>query len=235
MKFDVYCDECYPDVLSSENPPVQFMAIGSLWFPSEFRDRYKQKIHELRDHHRIGPEFKWSKISPSKEAFYLDLVRWYLSEGDDLRFRCILVDHKQVNLEQYHDGDQELGFYKFYYQLLHHWINECNEYAVFCDFKSNRLGNRLPMLQTCLQNANLFANVSNVQSVRSEESVLIQLVDVFSGAVAAKMNDRLSAGSAKWHVVEELERGICHPIQATSRTEQKFNVFQINLAGGWQA
>lgn len=235
MKFDVYCDECYPDVLGSGNPPVKYMAIGSLWFPLEFRERYKAKIHELRDHHRIGPEFKWNKVSPSKEAFYVDLVKWYLSEGDDLRFRCILVGHQQVDLERHHDDDQELGFYKFYYQLLHHWINECNDYAVFCDFKSNRKRDRLHTLRKCLSNANLFASVSEVQAVRSEESVLIQLVDVLSGAVAAKANDRLSAGSAKWHVVEALESGIGHPIRATARSEQKFNVFKINLGGGWQA
>lgn len=235
MKFDVYCDECYPDVLGSGAPPVPYMAIGSLWFPSESRARYKQKIHELRDRHKIGPEFKWNKISPSKEAFYMDLIKWFVSEGDNLRFRCVLVDHRQVNLEQFHDGDQELGFYKFYYQVLHHWVNECNEYAVFCDYKSNRRMDRLETLKGCIQNANLFAKVSTVQAVRSDESVLIQLVDVLSGAVAAKMNDRLTAGSAKWHVVEEIEQRIGHPIQATARSEQKFNVFKINLSGGWQA
>ncbi len=235
MKFDVYCDECYPDVLGSASPPVQFMAIGSLWFPTEQRERYKTRIHELRDKHKIGPEFKWNKISPSKESFYLDLIQWFFSEGDNLRFRCILVDHQQVELGQHHDDDPELGFYKFYYQLLHHWVNECNEYAVFCDFKSNRRRDRLHTLQGCLQNANLFADVGTVQSVRSHESVLIQMVDVLSGAVAAKLNDRLKPGSSKWHVVEELERSIGHSIQATARSEQKFNVFKINLNGGWQA
>lgn len=235
MKFDVYCDECYPDVLGSGAPPVPFMTIGSLWFPSEKRAQYKQRVHELRDHHKVGPEFKWNKVSPSKEAFYLDLIQWFFSEGENLRFRCILVDHQQVALEQYHEGDQELGFYKFYYQLLHHWINECNEYAVFCDFKSNRRRDRLHVLQHFLQNANLFANVGTVQPVRSHESVLIQMVDVLSGAVAAKLNDRLKIGSAKWHVVEALEGAIGHPIQATARSEQKFNVFKINLNGGWQA
>lgn len=235
MKFDVYCDECYPDVLGSGAPPVPYMVIGSLWFPSDYRAQYKEQIHELRDQHRIGPEFKWNKVSPSKALFYIDLVKWFFSQGDDLRFRCILVDHQQVNLGLYHDGDQELGFYKFYYQLLHHWINECNEYAIFCDFKSNRRRDRLHALRGCLRNANLFADVIGVQPVRSYESVLIQMVDVLSGAVAAKLNRRLRTGASKWHVVEEIERYIGHPIQATARSEQKFNVFKINLHGGWQA
>ena len=235
MKFDVYCDECYPDVLSSENPPVQYMVIGSLWVPSTLRNTCKSQIHQLRERYKIGPEFKWSKVSPSREAFYRDLVQWFMSMGDDLRFRCILVDHTQVELDKYHAGDHELGFYKFYYQLLHHWIVECNEYAFLCDFKSNRRRDRLHVLKKCLSNANLFSSVANVQSVRSEESVLIQLVDVLTGVVAAKMNGKVRTGSAKWHVLEELERGLCHSIEPTVRSEQKFNVFKINLSGGWQS
>jgi len=53
-----------------------------------------------------------------------------------MRFRCIAVDREQVNLAL-HQNDGELGFYKFYYQLLHHWILD-NEYRIFCDLKTNR-------------------------------------------------------------------------------------------------
>lgn len=234
MQFDVYCDECYPDVLASEAPPVQYMVIGSLWIPQDLRETCKTQIHQLRERHKIGPEFKWQKISPSKEAFYKDVVQWFVSMGENVRFRCILVDHAQVGLDQYHDGDQELGFYKFYYQLLHHWIVECNEYSVFCDFKSNRRRDRLHVLRNCLENANLYSTVSSVQAVRSKESVLIQLADLLTGAVAARMNGKCTPGSAKWHVLEELEKSLCHSIEATPRSEQKFNVFKINLGGGWQ-
>ncbi len=68
MKFDVYCDESRPDLLSSSNPRARFMVIGSLWLPRETRGALKSAIHEL-------------------------------------------------------------GFYKFYDQLLHHWILDFNEYC----------------------------------------------------------------------------------------------------------
>lgn len=233
MKFEVYCDECRPDLLSSQNPQARFMVVGSLWLRADDREEFKSAIHDLRDRHKVGGEFKWQKVSPSRLDFYGELADWFAAQGERLRFRCIAVEHEKVNLLRFHDNDQELGFYKFYYQMLHHWILDFNEYAVFCDFKQNRLRNRLHMLQHCLDLANLSSLITNVQSVRSEESVLIQLTDVLTGAVAARLNKSLHPGSAKEAAVQRLEAGIGRDIAPTSRCEQKLNVFQIHLQGGW--
>ncbi|PHS24956.1 MAG: hypothetical protein COA83_06730 [Methylophaga sp.] len=122
MKFDIYCDESRPDLLCSKNPTVRYMVIGSLWLPAEDRAQLKKDIHALRDKHHIGGEFKWQKVSPSRIDFYCDLVDLFMARGDRLRFRCIAVAHDKVDLLRFHGDDQELGFYKFYYQMLHHWI-----------------------------------------------------------------------------------------------------------------
>jgi hypothetical protein len=234
MKFEVYCDESRPDLLSSQHPPVRYLVIGSLWLRSDDRQEFKDIIHGLRDKHKIGGEFKWQKVSPSRLDFYRELVEWFMSMGSErLRFRCIAVEHEKVNLVKFHGSDQELGFYKFYYQMLHHWILDFNEYSIFCDFKQNRLRNRLHRLQRCLDCSNLSANVVNVQAIRSDESVLIQLADVLTGAAAARLNDSLRQGSAKEKVVEQLELAIHHTIRPTIKNEQKYNVFKINLQGGW--
>jgi len=150
MQFDVYCDENRPDLLSSSNPTSQYMVIGSLWLAKEDRKKFKSDIHDLRDRYRIGGEFKWQKVSPSRVEFYKSVVDWFFSRGDRLRYRCIAVDREKVNLHLYHEDDQELGFYKFYYQLLHHWILDFNEYAIFVDFKVNRRRDRLAVLRQCL-------------------------------------------------------------------------------------
>jgi len=126
MKIDVYCDEAYPDLLSSKKPQVRFMLLGSLWLQRDSRNEYKHAIHHLRDQHLIGGEFKWRKVSPSKIKFYKSLISWFYDQKESLRFRCIAIDYSQVNLMRFHDNDQELGFYKFYYQMLHHWIHDFN-------------------------------------------------------------------------------------------------------------
>ena len=233
MKFEVYCDECRPDLLTTKNPKARFMTIGGLWLQADDRQEFKLAIHELRDKHRIGGEFKWQKISPSRVDFYTELIDWFMSMEGRLRFRCIIVEQKKVNLVKFHEGDQEMGFYKFYYQMLHHWIADFNEYAIFCDFKQNRLRDRLHILQQCLDRANLSSQISGVQAVRSDESVLIQLADVLSGAASARLNAIVTPESAKETVIARLEQHIGHRVGPTCLGEKKFNIFKIDLEGGW--
>jgi hypothetical protein len=233
VRFEVYCDESRPDLFASRKSSDRFLTIGSLWLRVDDRERLKEQLHELRNRHSIGGEFKWSKISPSRAAFYRELIGWFFDQGDRLRFRCIAVDRSQVNLELYHEDDQELGFYKFYYQLLHHWVLDFNDYQVFVDFKANRRSDRLQTLRNCLANSNLSARVQRVQAVRSEESVLIQAVDVLTGAVSRRLNGPQGVSRSKAGVVAQVEKALGHEIRATGRYETKFNVFVIDLRGGW--
>jgi hypothetical protein len=233
MNFDVYCDESRPDLFASASPQAQFMVIGSLWLPTDSRGGIKAAIHALRNKHKVGGEFKWQKVSPSRELFYRELVSYFLELGDQLRFRCIAVDHAKVNLVHYHASDQELGFYKFYYQMLRHWLDDFNDYAIFCDCKRNHDSRRLTVLQRCLNASILSSTVSRVQAVRSDESVLIQLADVLTGIASARLNQSLRAGSAKERLVQWFEGCNGRPVAHTFKAEQKYNVFVINLQGGW--
>ncbi|ABK44520.1 conserved hypothetical protein [Magnetococcus marinus MC-1] len=232
MEFDVYCDESRPDLLTSQHPKGTYVAIGSLWIETLQRKTCKDAIHSLRDTYRVGGEFKWQKVSPSRVEFYKALIDWFMGQGASVRFRCILIRHDQINW-QLHSDDRELGFYKFYYQLLHHWVLDFNRYSVFCDYKSNRLMDRPETLRRCLSSANLSSDILRVQPVRSEESVLIQAADVLTGAVSAKFNKGLAENGAKSQLIEHLENRLGHPLTPTVRGEKKFNIFAIDLGGGW--
>lgn len=232
MKFDVYCDESGPELLHSQRPKSRYMVIGSVWLPKELRSECKTEIHRLRHQYGIGSEFKWRKVSPSKFSFYREVIDWFMGKGPDLRFRAIVVDHTRIDLVNFHDSDGELGFYKFYYQLLLHWTRECNEYRIFCDHKKNRLPDRLKTLERCLKHANI-SSVLHVQAIRSEESVFIQLCDVLTGLTQARFNDPDALGQAKRDLLHHLEGLLGHPVQATTLNEQKFNVFEIRPGGGW--
>lgn len=234
MKFEVYCDEALPDLFTSKHPCARYLMIGALWLPAELRDDAKGKIDRLRERHRVWGEMKWTKISPSKAEFYAELVDLFTSYGTDMRFRCIAVDRTQVDLAL-HGNDGELGFYKFYYQLLHHWILDFNEYRIFCDLKTNRDRSRLQVLKRCLGYANRTAEIADVQSLPSPQVALLQLCDVLLGAASSRLNATLTVGSAKAAVVRRLEtqlklRGTLAP---TNVAEKKFNIFKIRLEGGW--
>lgn len=234
MDFDVYCDESHPDLLISQKSNARFIVIGSLWVEKESRKFLRNEINELKKQYLVGGEIKWGKVSPSRLEFYKRLISWFFNKGHSLRFRAIVIERKKINLLTYHDNDQELGFYKFYYQLLHHWITDFNCYYIFCDFKVNRKKDRLHTLKQCLINSNLSASVPLVQAVRSSESVLIQMTDLLTGLVSARYNQSCLPGSSKDILLQKCEDYLKKPISATGAQENKFNVFEINLRGGWQ-
>ncbi|GBE31019.1 hypothetical protein BMS3Bbin04_02060 [bacterium BMS3Bbin04] len=233
MIFDVYCDESQPDLLSSEFPKYKYLVIGSLWLQTEFRENMKQRLHGLRETHRIGAEFKWQKVSTSRSDFFKSLIDLFFSEGAALRFRCILVDNALVDLDRFHDNDHELGFYKFYYQLIKPWILDHNDYNIFLDHKQNKALDRLPILKRCLSYSNITSSVSNLQAIRSEESVLIQFTDFITGIVSSHMNNSIVSSSAKKELIQYFQTKLGHELRPTSRSENKVNIFRIIFEGGW--
>jgi len=232
MKFEVYCDENHPELFTSKAPKVRHMLIGSLWIPASLRKEVKDKIWALREQHQVWGEIKWSKVSQGKIDFYASLVDLFQGYGEEMRFRCIAIDHTLFD-KRWHDEDNELGFYKFYYQLLHHWILDFNDYSIFCDMKTNRDLHRLSELKKCLGNANISSNVTQIQALPSRQVVLIQLCDFLLGMASARLNGTLKDGGVKEQLIQRLERHLGRPLAPTYRDENKFNIFKIDLRGGW--
>jgi hypothetical protein len=235
MRFEVYCDESRQDALYAKGAVQdKYFLLGSTWLPASLRAAIKDKIGQLRLVEGVHGEIKWRKVSPANEEFYKRLIDVFIGFGTELRFRCIAVDVEKVDLLKYHDGDRELGFYKFYYQMLHHWIDDFNEYAIYCDLKTNRSPTRLQELRRYLRLSNLSSEIPIVQAIPSHESSLLGLTDVLLGAAGTRLNDSVSGTSAKERVISYLEQrlGVTR-IQHTPKAVQKFNVFHIRLDGGW--
>ena len=235
VKFEVYCDESRPDLFTTGTlSKDQFLLIGSIWLPADQRALVKKRIKILKDHHKVGGQIKWQKVSNSRLDFYKEVVDLFMSFGHDLRFRCIAIKASKVDFQLFHNDDKELGFYKFYYQLLHHWILDFNDYFIFCDIKTNRNPKRLQDLKQCLQKTNLSSKVISIQSLPSSESALIQLADFLLGAAGASLNGNLTKDSAKSKILRHIESRLdVDQLKPTGKSEMKFNIFQIKLDGGW--
>lgn len=231
MDFEIYCDESRQELFSSENPRAdEYVLIGGLWLEASKREKYKNEIKKLRIEHKLYGEFKWQKVSQSRLDFYLKLIHLFFHS--DMRFRVIVLAANELDSVKFHRADNELMFYKFYYQLIHQWILNNNRYRIFVDVKTNRVPNRLTTLKKVLSNANVLSEILQVQALPSHEMNFLQLVDVLIGAVGYRFHKR-SASHAKLQVVEKIEKFISHPIQPTSRFEKKFNIFRFQPDGGW--
>jgi hypothetical protein len=235
VKFEVYCDESHPDVFWSKvGGRAQYLLIGGLWLPAELRPDVKRAIGQLKLTHGFRQEIKWHKVHRAREEFYGGLIDLFINYGEVLRFRCIAVEGDKVDLVRFHESDQELGFYKFYYQMIKHWIFDFNEYRVFCDEKTNRVGDRLKTLHRTLDHANISSQVISVQALRSYQVVLMQLTDFLLGMASSRVNESVRPGTVKDRLITHLERRLGIPrLEATRKFEPKFNIFKINLQGGW--
>lgn len=200
MDFEVYCDESRQQLFSGRDRSG-FVCLGSLWLESSRREHLKERIRELRSRHSVGGEFKWHRVSRAKKQFYLDLTELFF--GEQMRFRAIVLPAEEMDAVRFHASDQELMFYKFYYQLLHHWILDQNRYRIFLDLKTNRSAGRVQTLERVLRNANLTSEILGVQALPSRQLDLMQLTDVLLGAVSYSFNGKGSS-QAKNAVVENI-------------------------------
>ena len=230
MKFEVFCDESSPEVLW-DRTANRFLVLGSVWIPADYREELKANIKKIKEEHNFRNEIKWNKVSPSSFEFFKSLITYFFST-ENIRFRGILVEADKVDMVKFHDDDSELSFYKFYYQLLHHWILDFNEYSILIDHKVNKDRNRISSLKNILNQSNLFSNVENVQALPSHEVLGVQLADFLTGVLNGKFNKKITS-EAKKEVIQEIERHIKGEIIPTPKAEEKFNVFKINLQGGW--
>ncbi len=231
MKYEVYSDESCIEALS-DSSAHKYIGIGSIWLQASERAVLKRDIAKIKRDYSFNGELKWKKVSPSSYNFYKRILDYFFN-ADYLRARVIVIESSKVNNYKFHESDAELSFYKFYYQLIKHWIFDFNEYSIFLDYKVNRDKSRLKTLKRVLNYSNLTSVINNVQALPSEQSAGIQLADVVTGLVTAKFNSK-NTSKAKLGLIEHIETNyLSKNISQTSKAEEKFNIFKINLNGGW--
>jgi len=228
MQYVVYCDESRHDA----GPGSHFMAIGSLWVPRCRKPELTKALRSLFREVGLHAEVKWNKVSAARLDAYERIVDFFFAQ-EALRFRVIVVDHSKFDPDRFHGGDRELGFYKFYYELLVQWLEPGNEYLILLDFKQNQSASRYRDLRAVLtRKLRGEAKILDLTVIDSRETPLAQLCDVLTGAVASAWCGEARAGSAKAELTAHIARHRGLPamnIASASRAVSKFNVFKIDL------
>lgn len=232
MLFDIYCDESRQDLLVEKSSIAEnnrYVCIGGIMLPNKNRENLKIKIKELKQQYEVYGELKWGNVSSNKIEFYLELIDLFFND-ESMDFRTVVIDATEVDNETFNRNDHELGYYKFYYQLLYHWIDPSKYYYVFTDYKTNKDNTRLNSLKKILNNACHLPCVKIVQPINSKESLLLQLQNVLMGAVGYKFNYGTTGESlAKQDLVKRIEWHLGHEIFPTSKNYKRFNIFKIEL------
>lgn len=233
---NVFCDESRQDLLVSTKSLAdcnKYCCIGGIAVPSALRESVKNDIKAIRQKHSVFGELKWGTVSLSKIDFYIELVDYFFC-NPDLSFRTVVIDSSKIKNDIYNCADHELGYYKFYYQLLFHWLDIDYLYRIYTDQKTNSDRMRLRELRRILNNScSSFNPVISIQSIDSNESNILQLENILMGAVGYKYNfGNNGMSKAKETIISRIEHYIDGEIKPTSKNEAKFNIFEIALRGG---
>lgn len=160
----------------------------------------------------------------SKLRFYLDLVDYFFDT--DLRFRAIGIEKSKIKCDDFNTSFDDF-YYKMYYQLLNYNIDTLCHYNVYLDIKDTLSALKVRRLKEILNVK--FGVFRNVQNIRSDESLLMQLADFLMGAISYNVNDEAKANPAKVQIIEKISKHAQLPDLGKTNYSNKLNLFFIEL------
>ncbi|MEI6553556.1 MAG: DUF3800 domain-containing protein [bacterium] len=220
--YNIYCDEsCH--ILNDKSPTF---VIGGIWVEEENVKQILEDLRNLKVKHKLAKTFeaKWTKISKSKENYYLDVVKYFF-ENDKLHFRAVVVPDKSVLNHLAFNQDHDTWYYKMFYILLNILLKAESKYSLYLDMKDTRSNLKVLELKRILNIANNDDfPVNKAQQIRSHEVELMQVTDILLGSLSYSHRG-LQENQGKKNVVELIELTIGKNILSSSSVdEEKFNV-----------
>jgi hypothetical protein len=221
---DIYCDEsCH-----LENDSHSSMIIGAVWCPAEKTKEIAIRLREIKLKHKLGADFemKWGKVSPSKLAFYLEILDYFFDD-DDLHFRAVIIpDKKKIDHSRF-DQTHDSWYYKMYFTMLKLLLGPKSRYCIYLDIKDTCSAKRVSNLHEVLCN-NMYdfqrEIIERVQTVRSHEVQQVQLADLLVGLVGYANRD-LETSRAKKQLVERMKKRSRYTLKRTTLVrEDKVNL-----------
>lgn len=228
-KYDVFCDESR----YLEHDGFQYMLIGGIWCEQEARRKINSKINALRKNSKFAGEIKWNKVTSKKMTFFKKIITFFF-KTKSLSFRCIVIDKRNLKHDIFNkDGGHDLFYYKMYYYMLNKKICPPNSYRIFLDYKGKNDSKKIHNLQKIIGRTYYdFSNeiVPLMQSVYSIQHPILQLTDLFIGAIGYEYNN-INTSEAKLEICNYIKELSLMPSLkiATPYRENKFEIFRINL------
>ena len=204
--FNIYCDEsCH-----LENDHQKVMVLGAIWCPLDKTRKIAERLGKIKQKHGLGKNFeiKWTKISPAKTEFYLDILDYFFDD-DDLCFRALIVpDKSKLDHGAFAGQDHDLWYYKMYFDMLKAIFRPDSRYRIYLDIKDTRGAEKARKLHEVLCNDRYdFSRdiIERLQLVHSHEIEQLQLADLLIGAVSY-LNRDLHGNAGKEAIIHRMQQ-----------------------------
>jgi hypothetical protein len=230
--FNIYCDEsCH-----LENDNILPMALGAVWCHESDIAMISNNLKLIRKKHCLSNifEIKWTKISPAKINFYLELIEYFFLETK-LNFRCIIIpDKNKLDHEKFSQSHDD-WYYKMYFLLIKGILNPKFAYNIYIDIKDTRGAEKVKKLHEVLCNSTYDFDkniIKNIQQIRSHEVSIMQITDLLIGAIIYQQR-KLKTSSSKLEIIDRIKMLSKHDLnRSTLPRENKFNIFVWNPNNG---
>ena len=207
------------------------MVLGAIVCSREHARDVAVSLREVRSRHQLSRrlEIKWGRVSPAKLAFYLDVLKVFWQDPD-LRFRAVIASKQNLQHQRFEQTYDD-WYYKMYYQLLNPLITKRGneQFRIYLDIKDTQSSGKMRKLHEVLCNGIYDFNqevIDTVLAVRSHEVALVQLADLFAGALAYSARN-LHESPAKLDFLRELQHLTGRPLNSSTwLSERKFNIFR---------
>ncbi len=240
MLYYIYCDE-------SRQSQDRFMVLGGLVIRADSEEVFNDTMEKYREVTNMRAELKWSKVSIQKLSEYKTFIDYFfaLNNADRIHFHCMIVDNHQVNHRKFNQNNPELGFYKFYYQLLLHAFGRryCKtdheaRFIVHLDERTTKY--KLETLKVILNRGIMkkygigWNPFRSIEPGDSKQSNLLQVDDLLIGAVGYQKNSyNLIAGAkqAKIDLAEHIATtaGLPDLRADTLANNKRFTIWNFSL------
>lgn len=220
----IYCDEsCH-----LEHDHQKSMVLGAVWCPASHRAALGRKVKAVRGRFGLAPTFeiKWTKISPARLDFYLALVDLFFDEPL-LHFRAVVVPEKAVLDHERFNQSHDDFYYKMWYLLLTHLVDDQHCFRVFLDIKDTRGQAKVRKLHDVLCNTHYDFDrqrIASIEQVHSHDVPLLQIADLMIGALS-HLHRNLDGSPAKQAIIQRIRQRSGHDLmRSTPPRVEKFNV-----------
>jgi hypothetical protein len=223
-KYKIFCDESNHLLNDKSN----IMVNGAILVPNEKVQIYNRFIKYLRHKHSYYSELKWTKLHSKQLNFYMELIDFFFRS--EMKFKATLIVNKKMLNHKKYNSDHDEFYYKVYYFTLRDFIKDeiFTNYKIYLDYKDRRGGERIKKLKFFLEKNGIGNNVE-IYLINSKESQILQLCDLFIGAVGyynrkdIKKNSRI-----KNHIITYLKLKEIN-LFATKKIFTKFNIHRWDV------
>jgi len=227
--YKIFCDESNYML----NDTSDIMINGAIKIDETYLLKVKKYIKYLRHKYSYYTEIKWTKLLTKQWNFYKELIDYFF-DSDFMQFKATLVVNKSNAIHKKYNRDHNEFYYVVYYYTLRDMMDLQSNFKIYFDYKDSLGGERVRKLKEILSYKG-YQN-SEFTIIQSNESQLIQLCDVFVGAIGyANREDIQKNSKIKKQIVEYLDNKIRKSCQSsctifqTKPWEKKFNIFRWSL------